>query len=431
MQLRDGVTPIWTGVLDSIPTRFERNGQHRAEVTAFGVLSTAENPDVSGGSLTPESTAQAFIELCAKGDVPSEQPQPQPGDAYVMRRWWEIGKLWGHGSGALDHIEDTEGGFVHEDREGEVGFHLANFRGTRTVNKTFVSTTPGANQIRIVGNPRRQNAVKDVHNVVSGDVRQFETKADETVFMSEEAIPIALGGRIDLVSVYPISRGAVSELDALVAGTDWSANTSADGTGNNRTSQVTVTVELMDFNEIHIQILYPTMTGTQADTLYIRGLTVTGTVLSVGTALRVTREDTVSKERYGPETLTLNGYVGQVDGGHGGEGRRHPRHGGQPRTAREPRLVRARLGGLLRARSQRQGPRGAADDLIRRVQRGDPAEDSAEPGEPHLHAGCVAGGLMSAKCRHSGVIGGCGRYGNGPVVPNLTFGIMVLWEGWP
>ena len=302
VQLRNGVTPLWTGVLDSIPTQYALNGQHRAQLTAYGVLSNAVDPDVSGGSLNAESTAQAFIELCTKGDVPYESPQPQPGDAYVMRRWWLIGKLRRN----LNSLEDTEGGFVFEDREGEVGFHLANYRGLRTVGKTFVSTTPGANEIRIVGNPRRINAVKDVHNVVAGSVRQFESKADETVFASLDPIPIALGGRLDLVSVYDVARGAVSELNALIAGTDWTANTSPDGSGNNRTSQVDIEIELMDFNETHMTLTYPTITGqTQADTVYVRGLTVMGTVLAEGTPLLVTREDTVSKERYRPKTHRL------------------------------------------------------------------------------------------------------------------------------
>ena len=38
VQLRNGVTPLWTGVLDSIPTQYALNGQHRAQITAYGVL---------------------------------------------------------------------------------------------------------------------------------------------------------------------------------------------------------------------------------------------------------------------------------------------------------------------------------------------------------------------------------------------------------
>ena len=301
VQLRNGVTPLWTGVLDRIPTNYAQNGQHRAQVTALGVLSNAIEPEVSGGSLNAESTAQAFIELCDKGDIPYESPQPQPGDAYLMRRWWEQGKL----RQALSNVEDTEGGFIFEDREGELGFHLANYRATRTIGTTFVSTTPGAGQLRIVGNPRREIAVKDVHNEVAGDVRQFEQRTGETVHASHDPIPIALGGRLDLVSIFPVGTGALSELDALVAGTDWTANTMPDGSGTNRTSRVDITLELMDFNEAHITIAYPTGGGFDS-TLYVRGLTISGTVLTIGTPLRGGADDSVSKQRYRPKTLNLN-----------------------------------------------------------------------------------------------------------------------------
>ena len=42
----------------------------------------------------------------------------------------------------------------------------------------------------------------------------------------------------------------------------------------------------MDFNEVHITLTYPVIMGqTQADTVYVRGLTVKGTVLAEGTPL--------------------------------------------------------------------------------------------------------------------------------------------------
>ena len=146
-----------------------------------------------------------------------------------------------------------------------------------------------------------------MHNEVVGEVRQFEERAGETVFTSVDAIPIALGGRLDLVSVYPIAQGAVTELDTLTPSTDWTANVAADGSGTDRTSQVDIQIELMDFNETHITITYPTMSGVQADTLYIHDLAITGTVLTESVPLRVVREDTVSKERYRPKTLPLRG----------------------------------------------------------------------------------------------------------------------------
>ena len=302
VQLRDGVNPLWTGVLDSHPTKLGNGGQNITKITAYGVLSLSQETTVSGGSLTAESTAQAFIELCDKGGVPFESPQPEPGDAYVMNRWWEIGRL----RQALDVLEDTEGGFIFEDREGELGFHLANYRGERTIAKTFVDGVPGTDELQVEGEPQKLIAVKDVHNVVEGDVRQFETKTEEEVYTSEIPIPISLGGRLDLVSAYDPKSGAVTELDDLTAGTDWTANVASDGTGADRTSQVNIEIELMDFNEIHITCAYANIPGqSQVETLYIRDLTIKGTVLKVSTPLLVTQEDTSSKERYNPKVRSV------------------------------------------------------------------------------------------------------------------------------
>ena len=225
-------------------------GNHITTVSALGILTNTIEPDVSGGSLSAESTAQAFIELCAKGDVPYESPQPQPGDAYTMRRWWLISKL----RRALTVIERTEGGEVFEDREGELGFHLAQYRATRTVSKTFVSTTPGVDEIRIVGDPRRKNAVKDVHNEVAGAVRQFEEKSNETLFAIIDPISISLGCTPrSCVSVYPVESGGVSELDTLLLPAPTGRRTrSRAEAGTTAPRRWTSASSWMDFNEVHI-----------------------------------------------------------------------------------------------------------------------------------------------------------------------------------
>ena len=303
VQLRDGITPLWTGVLDSIPTEFELNGEHRSIVTAYGVFSTAIEADVGGGALTPESTYQAFNELAGKAQIGVESLDSD-ASPYLMARWWERGSL----RQSLRDIEDTEGGLIYEAKNGNLAFQDGGYRARQTYDTKFVSSTPGSGEIRIVGNPKREIAVKDVHNEVVGLLQTFQTLDSQVLIQFQDAIPIALGGRLDLMTQYPIDRNGVSALDTLVSGTDWAANTAADGSGSNRTSQVSITPVLDDFNEIDVTIAYPVITGqTQATTVYVRGLQIKGTLISSATPLLVIKRDTVSLDRYRLKTLRLDG----------------------------------------------------------------------------------------------------------------------------
>ena len=69
VQLRDGGDILWTGVLDSIPTRYDDTlaRQHRAVVTALGIYSTLREAELSVGSVDPTTTAQAFCESPRSG----------------------------------------------------------------------------------------------------------------------------------------------------------------------------------------------------------------------------------------------------------------------------------------------------------------------------------------------------------------------------
>ena len=131
VQLREDGEPMWTGVLDSIPTEYDDiAGQHRANVTALGIYSTLRDATVHEGSLEPASTIQAFCDLLAVNDACGV---PDPAASYFqMQRWWEIGSI----RNALRHIEDTEGGFAFEDNAGNIGLQAAGHRGT-TLKATF------------------------------------------------------------------------------------------------------------------------------------------------------------------------------------------------------------------------------------------------------------------------------------------------------
>ena len=210
VQLRNGGTPLWTGILDSIPTQYAENGQHRATVTAFGVFSALREAQVQEGSFASSTTGQAHIQLLENINVCGLAPD---SDYATMPRWWELGSL----RTAIANIEDTEGGLAFEDRFGNIPLQSAGHRTGQAIAKTFTAFAPTAGQIAIIGRPQREIAVKDVKNEVIGEVREYAPMTGQTVFEREEPIAIGLGQTISIfadVETVLGETGAVSSLDS-------------------------------------------------------------------------------------------------------------------------------------------------------------------------------------------------------------------------
>ena len=297
VQVRNGGEPLWTGVLDSIPTSYDDNREHRAIVTALGLYSALVDVSVYDGSLAPESTALAF---CSLLESINEVGVPAPGSTYtVMERWWEQGSM----RDALRHIEDTESGFIIEDRRLDFVFQSGAHRTGLAVSQVFSGVNPlGAGEIAIVGRPRREIAVKDVVNTVAGYIRDYEEKADVEVFKLGTPFAINRGTTEDIFVDYE-GGGALLTANTPASTTDYLANVDSDGMGSNRTSEIDVATEVSQFNELRISVSYPS-SGTDA-VVYITKLEVTATVLRALESQKVTRIDAASITRYRPRTLEL------------------------------------------------------------------------------------------------------------------------------
>ena len=299
VQFRDGGEPVWAGVLDSIPTKYHSSGRHRATLNALGVFSKTLEPDIHEGSLRSNSTYQAFGRVVSSANIPIVGADPR-NPHYVMSRWWERGKM----RGAMAHIEGTEGGVIYEDRRGRLGFQSGSHRASRSLAAEFNGLAPSLGGIPIVGTPARPVAIKDVHNIVIGYVRQFTTRVD-TIFQLEEAVCVSLGGSLTLVADYE-SGGAIRAVVAPVSGTDYTANSVSDGTGDDLSHALTVNPTVGDFNEVSVEILYPVVQGLpQPAQAYVTKMDISGDVLAPITALKVRRQDTQSLERYDPKSLEL------------------------------------------------------------------------------------------------------------------------------
>ena len=115
----------------------------------------------------------------------------------------------------------------------------------------------------------------------------------------------------------------------------------------------------MDFNETHITIAYPTGGGFDS-TLYVRGLTIQGTVLTHRDASARSRvEDSpCRKQRYRPKTLSLSNTWVRSIADMDARGETILEAYRQPGAACVAGLVRRGLGGLPWTGPERQGARG-------------------------------------------------------------------------
>ena len=299
VQLRDGGDLMWAGVLDSIPTDYDDSpaAQHRAQVTAWGVYSTLVEPTVVEGSLTPESTAQAFctmlegIDLCGL---------PVGTGFFTMPRWWETGSL----RDSLHHIEDTEGGFIYEDAAGRLGIQPSTHRAAQSSSKTFTGVSPALpGEQRLHGRPKREIAVKDVKNQVVGQVREYAERASQTIFERASPVAIALGATVTLISDY-LPDGAVLDIDTIT-NSDFTANVESDGTGNDRRAALTLSASIGDFNEILLEVVYPTGGSFTDAQVFLTSANIKGTVLARVDSRKVVRSNQESIDRYKLKTFPL------------------------------------------------------------------------------------------------------------------------------
>ena len=218
---------------------------------------------------------------------------------------WTGGGSWADCLDAVHDMEDTEGGYAFERRAGDIGFQSGGWRASRTLAATF-SGLPVlvSGEHAIIGRPNREIAIKDVVNDVVGFVREFETETAQTVFRREEAVAIGLGTSVFLVSDFE-EDGAVLSIDTPVAFVDYTARRNADGTGANDTSRLTLTATISQFNEVQVEVIYPTQGGTEPSEVFLTTANLKGTVLRRLPPDKVVRRAATSITRFKRKTLEL------------------------------------------------------------------------------------------------------------------------------
>ena len=316
--LFDG-TPLWAGYLDEIIPEPKRDLNHEAILKAVGIMSLlAEAPVLDIAPQSNIKTDAALVLIMAAVGIPAADYDFEVGDT-TMTRWFPSGNALKD----VRDIEETENGFIHELADGRLKFENRKFRltGSRLTPITTFSDVLGAS-IPIL-RPRQGDPWKDIYNTFRATVPTESVGALATLwtlFESGADSPlIGPGGTRTWEARYPLPDSPTADLGVnawttLVASTDYTANSQADGGGVDHTADVTL-VLTKGLTTLRIAI-----TNNAAVDVFITLLQARGTPLTSGDPAGVVASDADSITKFNerefpspakflPDTTEAENYV--------------------------------------------------------------------------------------------------------------------------
>ena len=287
-------TSLWTGYLDRIERIERRSGNNEARLSALGIIVELSQREVSVAIQENVSTADALGLILDAAGITAAQRGTIDGNI-SMARWWSRDQ---RAIEALREVEETEGGFVYETREGAIAMQDNDDRTLSAAATYTLSDTPTGTDIPALtlepGDP-----TQDITNSVTVPIRQYAVGAVEVLWTLGTIPDIEAGETIILVVQYPDEEAgqsviAVSEWEDLVATTDYLGNTAEDGSGNNRTSSLSITA-----TKAATTLTLEIENTHASDTIYLTHLQARGRELTAEQPVNVKAENADSIMAYG------------------------------------------------------------------------------------------------------------------------------------
>ena len=295
----------WVGYLESIAPVPSSDRRHEARLEGIGPLGYLNQDEIEVAMQSSVRVDQAVTEvLDAAGWATADRDLDTANT--TLTRWWVRKRRVMQ---ALRELEDTESGFILEARDGKIAFKKRRYRlegNSLTSQATFTDAPGGTLTYREI---EEEDPIPQIFNTFMAEVILYTVASIATLWTNPEnkdtspaSSPLILAGEtLTFYATYPNPQSATDAIavDAWttpVATTDTKIWTSADGTGTELTSSMTITVAAADkkANEMKIQI-----TNGSASDGYVTELKARGTVVTQSDPVRVKLSDTTSQTDYG------------------------------------------------------------------------------------------------------------------------------------
>ena len=300
----DGVR--WQGYLDRILPAPAVVGLKTCTLTAFGVLGYLNQFEADVATQTNRRTDQAIGDVLDAVGLTSADDRDLDTGKTTISRYWSSGKKT---IDALRLVEEAEAGFIKESKTAQVVFENRTHRLTETASTTSQARFSDADGATYTFNQIDQvDPLSTIVNHVEATARTFDTASVANLWTHPEtgsASPtLAPGESKTFEAVYPNPDAAnnamqVNAWTTPAATTDYLANTSSDGSGTNKTSDITVAQTKT--GEKMAMTFTNSATGSDVFMTQIRAR---GTAVTTKNPCIVRAIDTTSQTAYGERKYT-------------------------------------------------------------------------------------------------------------------------------
>ena len=295
---------IWKGSIDSIEPSPSVGDINKAVFHCIGPLGVLNQKHASLAMSTSILTGTLIGDILNDAGWPAGDRDIEVGKTTVTRFWLDRMLALN----ALRVVEQTEGGFLAESRDGKVVFEDRHHRLLTAGTTSQATFTDAVGAARGYSRIRQIDPLPFIFNEFEAHIRLYTVGALATLWTLAESgadSPSLVPGESRTFWAQfpnPDSTTDAFGVDAWttpVATTDYIANTKSDGTGTDRTSSIAVIVS--KFGEA----MKITLTNNHAvDIVFLTLLQARGTPITSKDPVRVSANDAISETRYGERTFT-------------------------------------------------------------------------------------------------------------------------------
>ena len=301
---------MWHGQLDEIRPVPHYHGHHRVRLTALGPLRLLTEREVNLPLVEDTPSGGIVSQILDESGWPSGRRRIDDGQT-ILDTFFTSGRV--SAFRALQQVEDTEFGWVGETRDGGIFFEDRHHRlsGHRADSQVTFKDAAEGGVLRIM-EPSQYDYLHDVYNRVRVPYRIYREEALATLWRHPDtlgastALSIPRGESLEVWAPYP-GEGSpgdhigVHTWTTPVASTDYVGNSIASGNGQDRTSDLAVTVSKFP------EAMKITIENTGSGQVFLTTLQARGTPLVRSDTVPVIREDDDSQQKFGVRDFPFPG----------------------------------------------------------------------------------------------------------------------------